>query len=745
MLEVSPATSPSDAAAQVAQSPAGSKGLVLSGFGEDITSYDRVKLPGSRLTYQSPWLDVGIARTRNRVKAWLDAFKRAGGSADLVMVKPPASLDATQFSALTIGGAKAIAADRRAPSLASEMMVSSVMDAAMAGRKGAWVSGMRVRGDKAIEAAMVGPVVSQLSGAIVICPDRGILPERVAAAINVTARSGSSVGNADCFSIAVPVTGTAGFDAVRHGVTRFRSVAAAATRAYALLVPTKSAFDAATLTGQPPTSSAPDYWGEEVIHASMTKATDVIISPQRLGAADAAAHAALLERLRPLAELSVLEPIQLAPPKETDEVIASGMRAGSHEIWRITLRPGVNSANIRLSDGGVATVRPVPGELGAWLVASSPALPSLNADRTGVEIAPAPASGSGQFVLLKDGAPTASFTSPVTYDSNYLIVYQNNADTQAMVTGVINAERVIAEIRRLQASGVRSTWGVLDFETPFDEILMRGPSDPRYAATTASLVGTITAVKAAFPAIKWTYYGFPHIPYHPAAGDWGRVAPSSRDAVMRQYTDPYAAVLDSMDWFMPCAYDVYSKAKGMPRSPSPADVAESEFRRARVESIVRHFARSNRPVPPIIPAVSPWFQPGAGEGAATWLAPIPSEEFVADQLRPCIAAGARGFAIWGSMDYFLRIAALQTAPQANGVQQLRAQFRAALDAAYPQASSMMQASPATGINWEDAAAIRAVGGQMDATLSDALAAADRLAAEMGLLAPARGSSTTSRN
>jgi len=55
----------------------------------------------------------------------------------------------------------------------------------------------------------------------------------------------------------------------------------------------------------------------------------------------------------------------------------------------------------------------------------------------------------------------------------------------------------------------------------------------------------MAAVKAAFPTMKWTYYGFPHVPYHPAAGDWGRVAPADREALLQGYTQPYAAVLDT--------------------------------------------------------------------------------------------------------------------------------------------------------------------------------------------------------
>jgi hypothetical protein len=353
-------------------------------------------------------------------------------------------------------------------------------------------------------------------------------------------------------------------------------------------------------------------------------------------------------------------------------------------------------------------------------------------------------NNASQFVLLADGSPTDSFISPVSYDSKYLIVYQNDADPQAMVTGVIDPAKVIAEIQRIQSTGVSSSWGVLDFEVPFDEVLMKGPSDPRFAAVSASLVNTISAVKAAFPNMKWTYYGFPHIPYHPAAGDWGKVAPADRDALLQRYTQPYAAVLDRMDWFMPCAYDVYERAKGMPNTYSAPHIAETEFRKARVESIVRHFTRRSMPIPRIIPAVSPWFQPGAGAGGATWLGPIPTDEFLSDQLRPCAAAGATGFAIWGAMDYFLRVATLQNPPQTNGLRELQAEFRTALSAAYPQARGSGPLLTST-IDWMDNSSLTVLTTQMNSTLSEALRSADRIADEFGIPKPPASGTTVSRN
>jgi hypothetical protein len=183
----------------------------------------------------------------------------------------------------------------------------------------------------------------------------------------------------------------------------------------------------------------------------------------------------------------------------------------------------------------------------------------------------------------------------------------------------------------------------------------------------------------------------------------------------------------------------------MPNTYSPSDVAEAEFRKARVESVVRHFTRRGMPMPCIIPAVSPWFQPGAGAGGATWLAPIPTDEFISDQLRPCVAAGASGFAIWGAMDYFLRIASLQNPPQRNGLPELQAEFRTALGAAYPQAAGSAMLAATSTMDWANATSLTLIGTQMNSTLAEALRSSDRVASEFGLAKPPARGTTISQN
>jgi hypothetical protein len=79
------------------------------------------------------------------------------------------------------------------------------------------------------------------------------------------------------------------------------------------------------------------------------------------------------------------------------------------------------------------------------------------------------------------------------------------------------------------------------------------------------------------------------------------------------------------------------------------EVAEAEYRKACICVISRWFDRASVVARPIIPVVSPWFQPG---GVATSYQAIPMDEFCAEQVRPAIEAGANGMAVWGEMEFF---------------------------------------------------------------------------------------------
>ena len=74
-----------------------------------------------------------------------------------------------------------------------------------------------------------------------------------------------------------------------------------------------------------------------------------------------------------------------------------------------------------------------------------------------------------------------------------MLVGQYDCDVTIAESGVIDPQRVIAQVERLIAAGKGSKWGVLDFEEPFDALWDAGDSDPRYRPALASMVATIRA------------------------------------------------------------------------------------------------------------------------------------------------------------------------------------------------------------------------------------------------------------
>lgn len=312
-----------------------------------------------------------------------------------------------------------------------------------------------------------------------------------------------------------------------------------------------------------------------------------------------------------------------------------------------------------------------------------------------------------------DAGGSWSFLAP-TGAERYLIVYQNNADPNAAGSGVVDADRVVEEVNRLKQAGSTIRWGILDFEVPFDEIMMNGASDPRYSATVASLIGTIRRMKSVFPDVKWTYFGFPNLPYHPTGKDWGVIPDDQKNLIFDSFNGGYGPVLDELDFIMPCVYDVYESALNMPQSYSQPDVAESTARVSKIESIKRHFSVRGLPVPPIIPAASPWFQTGGGTGAAHPWKAIPIIEFMRDQVAPCLDAGASGFALWGAMPYFNAVAT--TPPQPNWPAYLVAE-QAAIREGLMEALGVPSGSV---VSWTDSTTRATLEGAGDLVMTEAI-------------------------
>ena len=326
------------------------------------------------------------------------------------------------------------------------------------------------------------------------------------------------------------------------------------------------------------------------------------------------------------------------------------------------------------------------------------------------------ATGTGKngFQVLYDAEPGLGFQKPVANATKYMIVYQDDADHGAR-TGRIDPSKVVARVRAILDAGGASPWGVLDFEDPYDDIFRAGPSDPRYAPAMESLVETIRAVKQQFPQTKWTYYAFPRIPYWIGANSdkqWVQVDAATRAAELDRVLERYAPVMNELDWFQPSVYDVYERSLDMPISLVGRDEAEADYRRASVEVVQRWFDRGGSAAKPIIPAVSPWFQPG---GRAMKNRAIPTTEFVEDQIRPLAEAGASGVSVWSAMDWFIDVSTRENMLLSATGQAARDEMRGIF------ASEYLRTNPST-VNWTATATRRTLGDACNETLRQAMIA-----------------------
>jgi hypothetical protein len=262
------------------------------------------------------------------------------------------------------------------------------------------------------------------------------------------------------------------------------------------------------------------------------------------------------------------------------------------------------------------------------------------------------------FRLLYNETPSDHFEDPKVGAVRYLGVYQ--ATDPNAVSGTIDVPRVVGEVRRIVAENPDARWGMLDFEHPYNEILLAGPSDPRHAAAVRSMVELVRAVRREHPEIRWTYYGMPRLPYWTSGQAWSRIDSSTRRRLFDEAQASYGAILRELDWIQPSVYDKYERALGFPLNDRiSGDAAERAFRTAHVEVIQDWFARTGTPPVPVIPVVTPWF---LGKGKSTMYRAIPEGEFLADQIHPLLEAGADGISIWSSMRHKINIATIDFIP-----------------------------------------------------------------------------------
>ena len=236
----------------------------------------------------------------------------------------------------------------------------------------------------------------------------------------------------------------------------------------------------------------------------------------------------------------------------------------------------------------------------------------------------------------------------------YWLLYQNECDPSAESKRTIDAAAVARKFADM-TKGLPTPvgWGVLDFETPFDEDLQKGASTPENIRATKSLIETIQVMKRAFPGIKWTYYGMPGCAFYLNGHAWADASPEDRKAEIVRQINAYKAVLSECEWLAPCIYDTIGDGKEGVRGTPALRRSVRLWHSDRVRMCVDFAKTLDGPRRPVIPFASPLYMPGGGGRA--W-SPIPSDIMLEDTIQPAFAAGAAGLCIWTNGTWVIRIA-----------------------------------------------------------------------------------------
>ena len=230
----------------------------------------------------------------------------------------------------------------------------------------------------------------------------------------------------------------------------------------------------------------------------------------------------------------------------------------------------------------------------------------------------------------------------------YSIVYQDDCDKAAKSTGTIDIPalaRYVAE----RPSGFPSEWAVLDYEMPFDDWIREGPGSAHWKTATDSMVAAIERMKALFPGVKWTYYGVPRLEYYIDGKTWASATDAAKKAEIERQFQRYAPIIAKCDWLAPSVYMMVGDRKDGGR---PGDLQQRETRawtRAVIESAVDFGRRVGNPVP-VVPFVSPVYQPGGGARNQAF---IPSAVIDECTIRPIVEAGGSGVCIWTAGSYIV--------------------------------------------------------------------------------------------
>jgi len=697
-----PGVNPEVVARSVAAAPAGSRGLLLTGFADDIAARDTLSTvrvsKGRRATIAvaSPWFDAGASAVRSRAAAWLGRFAAAGGSADFIVIRCNASASVQRFGSSW----NAIAADPRGAALLRELGVRD-LSARTVGASG-FASRWKATIDACLTAALTASIGAELQArfprATIVLQAPSINPSASAAFGSAALRSLS----------ATDLAGTTSLDAALNRL--------APDSRWAVSLPEPSSRAPVA-----PGDRAID-WREAAFHAALRTRAPMLVGAPTLASTDIAEVLAVARDLRSQSvDRGSTVPVRLTDVTYGPGImLASAARVGDAMLVRVSTEPGVREICLSFAGGGTASSTLIGDESGVWVrIGSRDRLmrveACISAGPEAATTAVASAQSAPAWTVLFDSIPADGATAPVSGARPYMLVGQYDCDPEIARTGVIDPERVAAQVDRLIAAGKGSEFGVLDFEEPFDHLWESGASDPRYGPALQSMIATIRFLKQRYPGIKWTYYGLPRVKYWLPEGEWAELSQAQREAVYARSVAPILPLMGEMDWFNPGVYDVYERSMGMPTTRTPRIAAEAAWRSANVETIKWHFASRGAQCPPVIPMVCPWFQ---GGGFATEMRPVPSTEFFEEQVRPLVAAGASGIAIWGGMRYALYVVRWTDPHPSQAFIELRSRIRLAFIRDY------LGGQPVQDSEWGDPVLAATIGRGLNETMVTALNAVD---------------------
>jgi hypothetical protein len=713
LVQVTPATTPAEVARQLSSTLPGRRAVTLVGFADDLASVDTVASPPLRnrrgaitkagASYPSPWLDNGVSRVRQRMAAWIAAYRSASGPApDLVVVRCRVSMSSAAYLArVGPAGWSVVSAQPRFQALAAEVGVPNLratMFSSSASRD-AWDRHF----ERQVDTHLDGAVSAQWRAAFpqsTVC-----LEERYSAGggLSTIARRNGFPAQVQQVPVSMSLQPIAGFAALVAGVSDLSSL-----RAAAAIVPTIAPPGSAAWRGASGSDAmTPALQREFVLHAAAGGARFAVSPAAGWATPDGRFVVSAVTEANSVLGSGPSSASAGTPAFDPARIAVSGSVRSGTAIWRISMADGVDAVRASFADGGSQHVARSAGSRGAWLThPASRRLVAVEAASQSVASAPA-------FTLLSDDIGPPQNGAIVARP--YLIIYQA-VDPQSYQSARMDPARIVAAVGQEIAAGRGAEWGVLDFEEPFNDVMDAGPADPRFATAMASLVETIRAVKSAYPGIRWTYYNFPRVPFWNSHRDWAALGLGERTSIQDSLMAKYAPLMAELDWFMPSIYDYYEQSQFDANMAALITVSERSFKEASVEFLRRYMARPGIPSRPIIPAVSPWFIEG---GRATQYRPVPTQELINDQFRPAVDSGVDGVAMWCATPWLTTLATRDGTNFPQWVRDEQARVRAQF------AIDLFGGALPAGFDWTSPAGAAAVKQKLAAVVGNAVAALNR--------------------